>query len=81
MKVVFLDIDGVTHPGKCRRKQVYTPLNRNFCVSAVGAEHFVSDCMDQLKGILVQTNSHIVLSSSWREASTGIQEINAELKA
>jgi len=63
--VLFLDVDGVLHPGQVRHER----------------QQFRRDCMELLRDVIVKTNAVIVLSTAWRLAPEPRQILAEKLKA
>ena len=66
MKIVFLDVDGVlVHQGTVSRGRGVPPVQRN--LASIDRE-----CIGLLRDVLIRTEAHIVLASTWRlsEAQT-----------
>ena len=68
MNVVFLDIDGVMN-----HRKHFTKSNKHF------GQEFCPIAVDCLKRLLTETNSKIVLSSTWRKFFRGNHELREEL--
>eukprot|EP00746_Dinoflagellata_sp_MGD_P072980 gnl/MRDRNA2_/MRDRNA2_29615_c0_seq1.p1 gnl/MRDRNA2_/MRDRNA2_29615_c0~~gnl/MRDRNA2_/MRDRNA2_29615_c0_seq1.p1 ORF type:complete len:244 (+),score=34.43 gnl/MRDRNA2_/MRDRNA2_29615_c0_seq1:65-796(+) len=63
--VLFLDVDGVLHPGQVRHER----------------QQFQRQCMELLRDVIAKTNAVIVLSTAWRLAPEPRQIVAEKLKA
>lgn len=67
MKVIFLDIDGVLNNNKTYSRMdfgAYTMRGTAFTREDIDWD---TDCVDQLKRIVLATGAKIVISSTWRK--------------
>ena len=76
MNIIFLDIDGVLNSHR-KLKEVYELTHK----SHSGYNYpFDELCLANLTKIVVQTNSKIVITSTWRKDKEGRQKIIEALK-
>lgn len=68
MRILFLDVDGVLHPAAT-----------NNTVDSKPTKMFCDKQMRCLKQLVSETDANIVLSSAWRQHSTGIAAVNTAL--
>lgn len=65
MKIIFLDINGVLNSLKSRSRAYSLNKDRTEIVR----NSFDENCMLLLKKLVIETNSFIVVTSSWRKSS------------
>jgi len=76
MNIIFLDVDGVLNSMNYLQK-LYE--EKNECYFGFGIP-FDPNCLKNLKELITQTNSKIVISSTWRKSSKGIEILLENLK-
>lgn len=71
MNIIFLDIDGVLNTERFQKIQI-----KNGESSIYDAQFFFDPiAMNNLRDLINQTNSHVVISSSWRTSEKYYQEL------
>ena len=76
MNIIFLDVDGVLNSVK-HLKEEYEKNRRPYS----GFEYpFDSDCLNNLKYLVEETNSYLVITSTWRKFDIGKSILLNELK-
>jgi len=76
MNIIFLDVDGVLNSMNYLQK-LYE--EKNECYFGFGIP-FDPNCLKNLKELVTQTNSKIVVSSTWRKSEKGIAILLENLK-
>ena len=76
MNIIFLDVDGVLNSLK-HLKEEYQRNKRPYS----GFEYpFDSDCLNNLKYLVDETNAYLVITSTWRKLDIGKSILLNELK-
>ena len=76
MNIIFLDVDGVLNSIN-NLINLYNENNRSFS----GDEYpFDPNCLENLKELVNDTNSHLVISSTWKYSKESINVLLAELR-
>ena len=76
MNLIFLDVDGVINSINNLIK-VYNETHKPHS----GYSHpFDSNCLENLKKLVIETNSSLVISSTWRLSEKGTNKLLHELK-
>ena len=75
--IIFLDIDGVLN-NNCNIKNICDLLGRQQylkLLNAIGSLPFDNNCCELMKELIKETNSKVVLSSTWRKHQKEIENI------